>query len=306
MPIDVISVESVDTLSFDLLVCSVGYEERSIFFAERLKLNYKHLIGHVFSGNETHSFANNLKTFEKLGGVRLEEHNNLANIVKSLNPLWKSSGSRVALDISSMSRSIMAKVLSELIDSDYFEGCQIYILYTPAKFTHPSSIVPDFIEFAPIPEFAGWTSAPEKPAVMVIGLGYETDQAIGALEYLDPSATFVFIPVGGDDRFREVLLTANQPLLEMIKPERLIEYSVADPTMTYWHLRSLVSSLIDNTRIVLVPMGPKIFVSLCLACQREFGDEVSVWRSSGHTSTVAKDVASSGIVSSFLIRRSAE
>lgn len=177
------------------------------------------------------------------------------------------------------------------------------ILYAVAEFSPPASHTHDAISFSPIPEFAGWTTSPEKPLIMIAGLGYETDHAIGVMEYLDPSATFAFLPEGVDKRFSIEVAKANEPLIEMLKPERRIPYPVMDPLTTYWILRSLVSSVLDSARVVLVPMGPKIFVSLCMACQRDFGDEISIWRASSHTSSDVRDVSAAGQVYGYVVRR---
>jgi hypothetical protein len=208
----------------------------------------------------------------------------------------------IAVDISSMSRGMMSKILSQLYDSENFPDLTVSILYSIAEFSEPDLTPPDAIDFAPISDFSGWTTSPEKPLIMIMGLGYDTDHAIGVMEYLDPSSTFIFSPEGIDGRFADKVSKANEPLIEMLKEERCIPYLVVDPIATYWMLRSLVKSVLDSARVVLVPMGPKIFVSLCLACQRELGDEVSVWRASSHSVASAKDVVAAGPIIGYTVR----
>ncbi len=79
---------------------------------------------------------------------------------------------------------------------------------------------------------------------------------------------------------------------------------VSDPLHTFSLLSSILQSMLANAHFVLVPMGPKIFVALCLVCQRMFGDEVSVWRASGHSQSAMKDVdAGGGPLTGFWVRR---
>ena len=198
----------------------------------------------------------------------------------------------------------MASLLSELLDSEFFSGCEITVLYSVAEFVEPQPEEVDFLDFSPLEEFGGWTSNPERPTVLLLGLGYETDHAIGAVEFLDPSATYSFFPLGSDERFAEEVEKANQGLLDIINPDRVVRYPVMSPYQTFWQMRSLVLSLRDVARTVLVPMGPKVFCSLCLVCQRIFGDEVSVWRASGHTLDTARDAKASGEITGYTIKRS--
>ena len=68
-------------------------------------------------------------------------------------------------------------------------------------------------------------------------------------------------------------------------------------------MRLLILSLLPHARVVIVPMGPKIFCSICFALQRILGNEVSIWRASGHTLKFAKDVDADGNLTSYLLRR---
>jgi hypothetical protein len=194
-------------------------------------------------------------------------------------------------------------LLAELLDSDFFEGCEITVLYSVAEYLPPLQIELDFLDFGPLEGFGGWTTSPENPTALLLGLGYETDHAVGALEYLDPSVTFAFFPLGADDHFEKSVSVANAAFFDLVSPDRIIHYPVMSPYQTFWQMRSLLLSLRGSARSVIVPMGPKIFCSLCLVCQRLFGDEISVWRASGHSLENARDAVASGSFTGYLIRR---
>ncbi|WP_188826492.1 hypothetical protein [Brucella endophytica] len=198
----------------------------------------------------------------------------------------------------------MAALLAELLDSDFFQNAEITVLYSVAVFASPPPEELDFLDFAPLDNFGGWTSNPERPTALVLGLGYETDHAVGALEFLDPSATFAFFPIGSDPKFEKEVSEANSSFFELISSDRVIKYPVLSPYQTFWEMRSLILSLRGVARIVLVPMGPKIFSSLCLVSQRMFGDEISIWRASGHSLAMARDAHASGEIAGYLIKRS--
>src|SRR5690606_28891992 len=108
---------------------------------------------------------------------------------------------------------------------------------------------------------------------------------------------------GSDPRFEQQVAEANRSFFELISPDRVIKYSVMSPYQTFWEMRSLILSIQGVARVVLVPMGPKIFSSLCLVSQRMFGDEISIWRASGHSLAKARDAAASGQITGYVIRR---
>ncbi|WP_417713722.1 hypothetical protein [Pseudophaeobacter arcticus] len=290
--------------SFDFLVYSVGYERRSRYVASQFSKQANKILAFVFPDCHELSFDENLKYAQEIGAFPFYEHLDLRAVFSEadseLNTL---KGKRILVDVSSMSRTVLSVLLSQLLDDDFFAGADIAFVYAVAKFSEPASFEYDFLDFAPIPEFSGWTASPEKPMAMVLGLGYEADHAVGAVEYLDPSATFCFFPKGTDHRFVDAVKKSNEPLLDQIKPSRIINYSVLDPLHTFSLLSSIMHSLLETARFVLVPMGPKIFVALCLVCQRVHGDEVSVWRASGHSRDSLKDVDAEGPITGFWVRR---
>ena len=303
MSIEVISRRALLSDTFDVFVFTAGYETRSLHLLPTIGPKASIRICYIFDNQDPASRRNREAAAQSMECSFVHKGERLASIARDALCEVTDRPVRVAVDISSMSRGVMASVFAQLFDDEAFAAAEIAVFYSVAKFSPPAIEPPDLVDFGPIPEFSGWTTAPEKPVVMILGLGYEPDQAIGAVEYLDPSATFAFDSEGIDERFRTEVDNANEPLLEMLKDERRILYPVMDPFATYWQLRSLIMSLTSSARMVLAPMGPKIFVSLCLACQREFGEEISVWRSSSHSPTEVKDVEAAGPVFGYSIRR---
>lgn len=293
-----------DHKKFDFIVYSVGYEFRSRYIASRFSKQADKILAFVFSDCHELSFQENLEYAKEIGALPFDKPSDLRSVFSNADPeLNTLKGKRILFDVSSMSRTVLSALLSQLLDDDFFTGADIAIVYAVANFSEPTSFEYDFLDFAPIPEFSGWTASPEKPMAMILGLGYEADHAIGAFEYLDPSATFCFFPRGNDERFADAVKKSNEPLLDQMKPSRIVKYLVSDPLHTFSLLSSIMLSLLETARFVLVPMGPKIFVALCLVCQRVYGDEVSVWRASGHSKDSLKDVDAEGPITGFWVRR---
>ncbi|WP_417827589.1 hypothetical protein [Thalassospira sp.] len=306
MNIKIVNTFPEEGASFDIFIYAVGYEERSSHVAKSFAKNSKIVLGFHFDDGKIHSFDKNKVFFEEIEGIEFTKKDTISEKIKENCAGVELKNSRIGLDVSSLNRGAMARIIGELLDSDDFAGSHISILYAVAKFHPPKSQDISFVDFQPIDGFGGWTRHPERPAALLLGLGYETDHAVGAVEALDPSATFCFFPFGFDERYEAAVRAANEPLLDIVKEDRIVSYPVKSPYQTYWQMNSLLRAAIGVSRPILVPMGPKIFCSLCLLCQRILGDEVSVWRASGHSVDGARDAQAEGpIVGYSVIRQGA-
>lgn len=303
MTFEVLNSSLDEDLEFDLFVFAVGYEERARFLAEKFRARTKLTVGYVFEGGHILSFQSNLSFLKDVNGLEVHAGKEIGEVLLAERGLQTLKGKRVGIDVSSLNRGAMAELLSELLDSPYFSGCEITVLYAVAAFSPPPVVEMEFLDFGPLDGYGGWTTSPENPAALLVGLGYETDHAIGAFEYLDPSVTFAFFPIGPDERFAAEVEKANATFLELIPPDRVVRYPVLSPYQTFWQMRSLLLALNGTARTVVVPMGPKIFCSLCLICQKLFGDEISVWRASGHSLENARDAVASGEFAGYIIKR---
>jgi len=303
MKLEISSFDDASGQHIDLLIFAVGYEERASFVARRYGSAAETTIGYYFQDGHIYSFERNDAFRQSINALKLVHGQRLEAVLKVERPEKSFRGSTIMLDVSSLNRGAMADLFAELLDSSFSEDCRVLIVYSVAKYTEPVSTELDFLDFSPLRGFGGWTSNPDLPAVLLLGLGYETDHAVGAVEFLDPSSTFCFFPVGSDPRFEGRVLEANAPILEIINESRLIRYPVLSPYQIYWEMRTLILSLLGVSRLVLVPMGPKIFCSLCLICQRAFGDELSVWRASGHSLENARDAEAEGSVVGYTLDR---
>lgn len=302
MKIDVINYIASDEAEFDLLIFAVGYEARARHVAETYAPRSKIIMGYRFPEGHIFSFDKNMEFLERVNGLLLQSSDSIESILR-IQGADSFHNRRICLDVSSLNRGAMSALLGELLASSYFSGCSLSILYAVAEFTIPTYAEVDFLDFGPLEGFEGWTANPEKPTTLILGLGYEADHAIGALEYLDPSAAFAFFPDGHDTKFANEVQKANGTFFDVLGMERVVRYPVLSPYQTFWQMRSLILSLRSVSRVVLVPMGPKIFCSLCLICQKVLGEEISVWRASGHTLENAKETKAAGPVCGYTVQR---
>ncbi len=273
----------------DAFVTVLGFESRSlhaaraylercesrfaVVFAERNVLEYK--------ANEAWLTDNDFALLDSIG-----------DLIAALEHLDLDGTARVVVDISSMSRPMIADVISAMIR--WGRSVVIDFLYSPASFSAPPPLGAPQIYSGPVtPEFAGWTVSPELPLAAVIGLGYERGRALGVLEYLEPSVAWIFTPTVRDGiedqpRFDEAIKATNVELLELVPEDQYLSYDVSAPFQCFESLESLVYGLSSKARVLLAPFGPKIFALIALLVAEQHKPHVTVWRVSGGQSEDAE------------------
>ncbi|HEY1394539.1 hypothetical protein [Roseateles sp.] len=199
-----------------------------------------------------------------------------------LAELGKKSGApyfSILIDVSCMSRSqmgyVMAKIKSIAID---ILPAKVRLLYCLAKFVPPPEQRISYNRrVAPVHQaFSGWTTSPGLPLEVIVSLGYERGKAAGAVEYLEPSGRWVFVPRSPEENYLKHVEIHNKELLGDRNKKFRIDYDVLDPVATYYSLLSLTKGLAQSSRPVLLPFGPKLFFALSLlvaACV----EEAAVW-----------------------------
>ncbi|OZC97517.1 hypothetical protein CH275_25705 [Rhodococcus sp. 06-235-1A] len=184
---------------------------------------------------------------------------------------------RFAIDISSMDRDRLAGTVLALM-VDQVEEIEIDFYYSCADFDEKlvGSEGPIHVN-RPISGFEGWTSTPDLPLACVLGLGFEHNLALGALETLEPTDAYLFVASGVDDRYDHIVMDRNSALIEGVT-ENIYQYSVRSPMRTALAVESIVHSLVRSRRVILVPIGTKIFALACFLVGVAYGDELAVWR----------------------------
>jgi len=227
--------------------------------------------------------------------------------VAVMGMLDRGSGGRdvppsILVDVSSMSRRMMAVVLHFLLVATD-QKIAISVNYSVGEYMPPPAEEPSFLDFGPAPHCEGWTTYPERPLSVITGLGYEVDQAVGAMEFLDPSGIWAFIPVGPDIRCYHDLQRSNETLRPLLDRSHRRQYELMQPYQLFAELRGLAAALARRSRVIIVPGGPKLFSALAIIIKFELGEEVAVWRASVNEFTPARDVKPAGGLIKFDYKR---
>lgn len=309
MNLKIFACEDLGTAEYDLVIVSCGYEARSRFICESLGLGGSRVKCYGFKDQRLLSYSDNIAFFSKrmvdVSHVNDDDYSKQMrrDILSIARPSTEGT-IRILVDISSMPRSRIAHtlaILSKLQLSTPIEACFCYALaeYSPA----PKS--PTTISFAgPVMDyFAGWGPEPSRPIAAIVGLGYEPDKVLGALEFLESYFVGIWIPKGPDSRFLTDVATANKTLLDDVSSDSVFYYDPLNPFALFVHLESLCYGLVsDAHRPVFIPFGPKIFSLVCLLVSLHFRKEASVWRISSENAEEAVDRRANGVITTLKAR----
>lgn len=276
--IDFESDQRPQSLNFDLAIVAVDYERRCRWITERLSIKPRSGFGLEFGFLAEGSYSENKSYFEKLGfevlhGLRDEAIDTLSKSIILEAPEKPS----VFVDISSMSREMIANVALAIQRARSHKSISVTVAYAPSKFAGPYDPAPIRLASPIKPLLAGWSSRPETPLGTIFGLGCEPGLALGALQMLEPNKAWSFKPKGVDPKFDTAMKRANQHI-EDIFDVSAFTYDIVEPTFARGRLEALLNSVHRSFRLIIVPFGPKIFAWLAVSTI-VFGErnEVGIW-----------------------------
>ncbi|RBP82931.1 hypothetical protein DET47_101294 [Shewanella putrefaciens] len=188
---------------------------------------------------------------------------------------------KIAIDISLIDRKTLASIFSLIAKLAYDKNCSIYVVYSLAKYAPPSGKLGINNLVKPVSSFfSGWSNRPGLPVMSIVGLGYERDKAIGAIEYLESSKTCLYIPRSNEEQYYNDVVNENKGILESVIQNDQFSYKVESPSEAIFSLDSLLTANKNRYKVVLFPFGPKIFYALSLVASIPH-PEASVWYVSG-------------------------
>ena len=277
----------------DVLVYAVGYESRSSYLIRTYDIATESVFGVIYSISHTHSFEANL-AFLRTKGFR-NCSATPENIEVELSSFIRTKQSEkvvisVAIDVSSMDRSIMSAVLHSILGLMRPLN-SLAILYTPSEFSQPNlELYPIKAFGAAHPGISGVVSDPTRARALILGLGYEYGISLSILDMHEPDTSFIFRPLGFDERFVASVAEANFNFDFGERSYEVIDYHLNDAAGLYDDLSGLVLSMKHNTAIVCVPFGPKLFSAVCVLVAFLHAPSISVLRYSTTSSPPISDV----------------
>ncbi len=288
---------------YDAVLVFCGYEARATGVL-RSDIHINRIYALVAAEHRELEFDHNLRLLRKFGAT-LQETESTDGAYKASRSLLESMldtapgefGSRrpIGIDISSMPRRVIAAVCLALRDIVRERGTQqVDFLYNPGEFYDAPHYPSARLEISPVSRaLQGTPVRGGQASRLAIGLGYEPSRTRAALEYLEPSETWFWIPVSPDERYDVATTQANVDVISHANASDRLPYQVDDPPATFLALESFWFAG-REVRTVLLPMGPKIFALCCILLGLEPSpDRPAVWRLGASVSEIPVDVRES-------------
>ncbi|MBK8961307.1 MAG: hypothetical protein IPM80_23475 [Proteobacteria bacterium] len=186
--------------SYDLLIVACGYETRARHIAEWAVGSGGRRIAFAFQEKlEDMSRQENERFFKDLGfDLRPVEQSDgpaiYEEVAAALNVLSENRSSlKVGIDIS-MSRAWIAGIVRAIRDSEVEAVVTSDFYYVPGSYSEVMEPYPPNRFVGPLAGFRG-LALPDRPTVLVLGMGQDPGRAVGLIGYLEPQKLLLMLPV---------------------------------------------------------------------------------------------------------------
>jgi hypothetical protein len=290
MPDDNVHLENCGDFlhsNYECCLYTLGYEQRSTYIAKqhqgqatrRVAMGFRDF--HLFSYQDNKAWYTG-NGFEVIECSDSDFRKHIEQIVAEVVG-DSQTAVRVLVDISSMNRFRLASLIDAFRSAQVIRAIRVDFVYCLAEYSPPPSRTFVNKHVGPVsPQFSGWWTEPDRPTAAIVGVGYEQDKALGAIEHVQPSEVWLFFPRSPIAEYTSALNEANRSLIDNVKRERgrILQYNVDEPYALFANLESLVAGLSSRANCILLPFGPKLFAlsSLLVASVHR---ETAVWRVSG-------------------------
>jgi hypothetical protein len=262
---------------YDWLIYGLGFETRSVKIASIVDGSCK-IVALKMPERRIHSYTKNVSfattrkhiippTFQSFLSDLLP-----TVFQRSKKPL------NICFDISSVNRIMLAETIAELA-----RLCRsmdkIDIVYCPASFQEPDWQFPQIERIGPInATLSSIESDLNKPLCLVLGAGFEAGISMGLVSQLEPRVSYCFWGTGIDSRFDRAVRRANFEFEFGGFNTKPIPYNIRDPKGAFIQLESATYGFTKGFRVIVIPMGPKIFTMLSTLLGMLYVGQIAVWR----------------------------
>jgi len=263
----------------DLLIGCVGYEKRSRHFVINSKLaSAKESLFFDYQSNGLLSYDENLRLVSGLADLHTNFEDYLGAIREYLSNNPKQT--HIKFDLTSFDRVKTAKLILLLFDQKKHISA-VTFLYAPSKFQEPKLGFGLAKSFGPvIPELMGESSFEKEEMALVVGAGYEFGRVVGAIDTLEPRKVICFRPTGTDPHYDNEIMRANLDFGFLEDRDALLPFDVNDSFALYYNLRRVIEQENASFKVMVLPLGPKIFAAISMLIAIILHPSVMVWRHS--------------------------
>lgn len=259
---------------FDIFIYGLGYETRSTRIVS--EIDAERVFAIQLPKTSLHAYSRNVD-FAHTRKHRVLTADILA-VTELHSAITRKQKVRIGFDISSVNRMILMDVLLAL-SHQVRPADAVEIYYCPASYSEPDWIMPQIEQLGPINHsFSSMASDPTKPLCVILGVGIEAGLSMGIIDQLEPKLSYCFWGRSINPKFDAAVRRANFDFKFTGFNATTIDYQLTDPVGAFSSLESLTYGLVRDYRVLIVPMGPKLFALLAGLLGMSYPGSVAIWR----------------------------
>jgi hypothetical protein len=268
---------AVEKANYDWLIYGLGFETRSPKIASIVDESCK-IIALKMPERRIHSYTKNAAFAAMRKHIVPPSFQSFLSDVlpKIFSPSKKPL--RICFDISSVNRIMLADTIVELARLCR-PADRIDVVYCPASFHEPDWQFPQIERIGPInATLSSIESDLNKPLCLVLGAGFEAGISMGLVSQLEPRLSYCFWGTGIDSRFDRAVRRANFEFEFGGFNTKPVPYNIKDPKGAFIQLESAAYGFTKGFRVIVIPMGPKLFTMLSTLLGMLYVGQIAVWR----------------------------
>ncbi len=276
-----VSFDHVYLNEIDLVIGASGYEKRSPYLMERLKLGNETKLVLAFKERmDELNRPENDRIFRKLGFEFVNISGNSEPDIEKLISLFPAGNKeelRILVDYSCMTKPWYASFIEYFIHTNLpYRKVHVLFSYTQSSYAKPRKTKPlrsaEPMSHGPHGRMAG------KPIALVMGLGYEKKKADFLRKVVNPKETYCFYADPSiDKRFVEKVYINNFKMIDSLHKSHVFPYPLDGMTKTDRMLTDLCLNLRLKYKVILAPLGPKPFALLSILAGARYPD-IEIWK----------------------------
>lgn len=276
--------EVINITNLDLIIAASGYEERASFITSQFKKDHIEASKKIAIGFRKHKDVfqrkENDQTFIDYEFLLIEEprisNENIIHYLEEFLDKCNKPEINILIDYSSMTRTWYSAIINYFMNYSLAHSLvNVYFAYSPAQFyENGPEEIDSQLYFNPIDGFCS-LSIPNKPTVLIIGLGYYSNVVYGLQEYFEADQIFLFYT--SDSKFSKIIEKKNKELINKTPKEHIFKYPLGDLLYVHTILYNLCKELLNDFRIIITPCGPKPFTLQSLLISKLLNN-IDVWR----------------------------
>lgn len=202
---------------------------------------------------------------------------------------------KLYIDYSCMPKNWYSAIL---LYAYYFEFSRKVVLYF--GYSHSTYFFHDesdsFNEHVhPIEGFSNLT-LPVYSNSLILTLGNNKSQVLGLKDYFDIDPYLIYSDTSYNPDYSKEIEAKQISILNATNEEKIFKLPIHNLNFTYNVLFSLASALVNESRIVFAPCGPKPFTLINLIISINLKYNVDVWRISQGNNLIPKDRIAEGLI----------